>query len=129
MSRYSGFTRIASSFEPMEVRMAVAALEGAGFTFIAPGMQMTETLPMNSLAFGPMEIYVIDAEADDAAALLDAIAGGTVIPHDQRDLVDDPDDVVERPRKSWLGNLFGFMLAGVSSPLKGLSVDRRKRRD
>ncbi len=107
--------------------MAVAALEGAEFTIIAPGMQMTETLPMNSLAFGPMELYVIDEQADEAAALLSAIENGTVIPHDQRDLVEDPDDEIERPRKSWFGNLFGFLLAGVSSPLKGLSVDRKRR--
>lgn len=129
MSRYAGFTRIAASFEPMEIRMAVAALEGADITHIAPGMQTTDTLPMNSLAFGPMELYVIDAQADEATALLSAIESGTVIPHDQRDLVDDPDDTLERPRKSWLGNLFGFLLAGVSSPLKGLSVDRRQDRD
>lgn len=127
MSRYSGFTRVAASFEPMEIRMAVAALEGADFTIIAPGMQMTETLPMNSLAFGPMELYVIDEQAEDAAALLSAIENGTVIPHDQRDLVEDPDDVIEPPRKSWFGNLLGFLLAGVSSPLKGLSVDRKRR--
>ncbi len=131
MSRYPGFTRIASSFEPLEIRMAIAALEGANYTMIAPGMQMTDTLPMNSLAFGPMELYVIDAEADEASALLSAIETGTVIPHDQRDLVDDPDYTMERQQKGWLGNLFGFLLAGVSSPLKGLSVDKRaqKKRD
>lgn len=127
MSRYKGFTRVAASFDPMEIRMALAALEGADFTVIAPGMETTSTLPMNSLAFGPMEIYVLDPQYDDAAALLQAIAGGTVIAHDQRDLKDDPDDHLERPRKSWLGNLFGFLLAGVSSPLKGLSVERKKR--
>lgn len=127
MSRYNGFTRVAASFDPMEVRMALAALEGADFIVIAPGLETTSTLPMNSLAFGPLEIYVIDRQYDDAAALLEAIASGTIIPHDQRDLVEDPDDMVERPAKSWLGNLFGFMLAGVSSPLKGLSVDRKRR--
>lgn len=127
MSRYTGFTRVAASFDTMEIRMAVAALEGADFTVIAPGMQMTDTLPMNSLAFGPMEIYVIDHQADEAAALLEAIASGTVIPHDQRDLVEDPDDDIEPAGKSWIGNLFGFLLAGVSRPLKGLSVERRRR--
>lgn len=129
MSRYNGFTRVAASFDPMEIRMALAALEGAEFTVIAPGLETTSTLPMNSLAFGPLEIYVLDRQSDDAAALLDAIAGGTVIPHDQRDLTEDPEDVVERPRKSWLSNLFGFLLSGVSSPLKGLSVDRRRSKD
>ena len=127
MSRYHGFTRVAASFDPMEIRMALAALEGADFLVIAPGLETTSTLPMNSLAFGPLEIYVIDRQYDDAVALLDAIAGGTVIPHDQRDLVDDPDDTPEPRRKSWVSNLFGFLLAGVSAPLKGLSVERRKR--
>ncbi|OAN75173.1 hypothetical protein A8B78_16575 [Jannaschia sp. EhC01] len=127
MSRYTGFTRVAASFDTMEIRMAIAALEGADFTVIAPGMQMTDTLPMNALAFGPMEIYVIDPEADEAAALLQAIASGTVIPHDQRDLVEDHDDDRKAPRKSWISNLFGFLLAGVSAPLKGLSVDRKRR--
>ncbi|MBY4893987.1 hypothetical protein KUL25_14605 [Rhodobacteraceae bacterium N5(2021)] len=127
MSRYTGFTRVAASFDTMEIRMAVAALEGADFTVIAPGMQMTDTLPMNALAFGPMEIYVIDPEADEAAALLQAIASGTVIPHDQRDLVEDADDNRKARRKSWISNLFGFLLAGVSAPLKGLSVDRKRR--
>lgn len=125
--RYPGFTRVAASFDPMEIRMALAALEGAEFIVIAPGLETTSTLPMNALAFGPLEIYVIDRQYDDAAALLEAIATGTVIPHDQRDLVDDPDDDFEAPRKSWLSNLFGFLLAGVSSPLKGLSIERRKR--
>lgn len=127
MSRYHGFTRVAASFDPMEIRMALAALEGADFTVIAPGLETTSTLPMNSLAFGPLEIYVLDRQSDDAGAMLEAISRGTVIPHDQRDLVDDPEDDLERPRKSWLGNLFGFLLAGVSSPLKGLSVDRKRR--
>ena len=127
MSRYHGFTRVAASFDPMEIRMALAALEGADFLVIAPGLETTSTLPMNSLAFGPLEIYVIDRQYDDAVALLDAIAGGTVIPHDQRDLLDDPDDTSEPRRKSWVSNLFGFLLAGVSAPLKGLSVERRKR--
>lgn len=127
--RYPGFTRVAASFDPMEIRMALAALEGAEFTVIAPGLETTSTLPMNSLAFGPLEIYVIDHQYDDAAALLEAIAGGTIIPHDQRDLVDDPDDDFETPRKSWLSNVFGFLLAGVSSPLKGLSIERRRGRD
>ena len=125
--RYPGFTRVAASFDPMEIRMALAALDGAEFIVIAPGLETTSTLPMNALAFGPLEIYVIDRQYDDAAALLEAIATGTVIPHDQRDLVDDPDDDFEAPRKSWLSNLFGFLLAGVSSPLKGLSIERRKR--
>lgn len=129
MSRYQGFTRVAASFDPMEIRMALAALEGAEFIVIAPGLETTSTLPMNSLAFGPLEIYVIDRQYDDAVALLEAIAEGTIIPHDQRDLVDDPDDEEQPPRKSWFGNLFGFLLAGVSSPLKGLSVDKRARRD
>lgn len=127
MSRYHGFTRVAASFDPMEIRMALAALEGADFIVIAPGLETTSTLPMNSLAFGPLEIYVVDRQSDDAVALLQAISGGTVIPHDQRDLVDDPEDDLERPQKSWLGNLFGFLLAGVSSPLRGLSVDRKRR--
>lgn len=127
MSRYNGFTRVAASFDPMEIRMALAALEGADFMVIAPGLETTSTLPMNSLAFGPLEIYVVDRQSDDAVALLEAIASGTIIPHDQRDLLDDPDDLIERPSKSWLGNLFGFVLAGVSSPLKGLSVDRKRR--
>lgn len=129
MSRYNGFTRVAASFDPMEIRMALAALEGAEFIVIAPGLETTSTLPMNSLAFGPLEIYVIDRQYDDAVALLDAIAGGTIIPHDQRDLVEDPDDLPDPRPRSWFSNLFGFLLAGVSSPLKGLSVDRRKRRD
>lgn len=127
MSRYNGFTRVAASFDPMEIRMAVAALEGADFLIIAPGLETTSTLPMNSLAFGPLEIYVIDRQYDDAVALLDAIADGTVIPHDQRELVDEPDDITPPRRKSWISNVFGFLLAGVSSPLKGLSVERRKR--
>lgn len=127
MSRYNGFTRVAASFDPMEIRMALAALEGAEFIVIAPGLETTSTLPMNSLAFGPLEIYVIDRQYDDAIALLEAIASGTIIPHDQRDLVDDPSDAIEPPRKGWFSNLFGFLLAGVSSPLKGLSVERRKR--
>lgn len=127
MSRYHGFTRVAASFDPMEIRMALAALEGAEFIVIAPGLETTSTLPMNSLAFGPLEIYVVDRQSDDAVALLQAISGGTVIPHDQRDLVDDPEDDLERPQKSWLGNLFGFLLAGVSSPLRGLSVDCKRR--
>lgn len=130
--RYPGFTRVAASFDPMEIRMALAALDGADFTVIAPGLETTSTLPMNALAFGPLEIYVIDHQHDDAVALLEAIETGTIIPHDQRDLVDDPDDTrgddpSEPPRKSWVSNLFGFLLAGVSSPLKGLSVERRKR--
>ncbi|GAB5449377.1 hypothetical protein [Gymnodinialimonas sp.] len=127
MSRYHGFTRVAASFDPMEIRMALAALEGADFLVIAPGLETTSTLPMNALAFGPLEIYVVDRQYDDAVALLEAIARGTVIPHDQRDLIEDPEDDVAPPRKSWLSNLFGFLLAGVSSPLKGLSVERRKR--
>lgn len=127
MTRYPGFTRVAASFDPMEIRMALAALEGADFTVIAPGLETTSTLPMNALAFGPLEIYVIDRQYDDAIALLEAIETGTIIPHDQRDLVDDPEDDFEPPRKGWISNLFGFLLAGVSSPLKGLSVERRKR--
>lgn len=130
MSRYTGFSRVAASFDPMEIRMALAALEGADFTVIAPGLQTTSTLPMNALAFGPLEIYVINHEADEAAALLQAIATGTVIPHDQRDLVEDPedpDDSMTPPRKSWLANLFGFILSGVSSPLKGLTIEKRTK--
>lgn len=130
MSRFKGFTRIATSFEPTEIRMAVAALEGAGYITIAPGLQITDTLPMNSLAFGPLEVYVPDDDAETARALLEAIASGTVIPHDQRDLVDDPDDPGPPPRQqSWLGNVFGYVLAGVSRPLKGLSVDRKRPKD
>lgn len=127
MSRYKGFTRVAASFEPLEIRMALAALEGANFTVIAPGMETTSTLPMNSLAFGPLEIYVIDRQSDDAVALLQAIATGTIIPHDQRDLIEDSGDAPEPKRKSRLAHLFGFLLAGVSSPLKGLSVERKRR--
>jgi hypothetical protein len=129
LSRYHGFTRVAASFDPMEIRMALAALEGAEFLTIAPGLETTATLPMNSLAFGPLEIYVIDRQYDDAIALLEAISRGTVIPHAQRDLVDDPEDDHQRPRKSWIGTLFGFALAGISAPLKGLSVEKRSRRD
>lgn len=131
MSRFNGFTRVAASFDPMEIRMALAALEGAEFAVIAPGLETTSTLPMNSLAFGPLEIYVLDRQYDDAVALLEAIAEGTIIPHDQRDLVDDPEDDYQTPRKGWFSNLFGFLLAGVSSPLKGLSVEKRapRRRD
>lgn len=127
MSRFKGFARIASSFDPMEIRMAVTALEGAGFITMTPGLQTTETLPMNSLAFGPVEVYVPAEDAEEAVALLEAIASGTVIPHDQRDLREDIDHPVPVRRAGWLGNLFGFLLAGVSSPIKGLSVDRRPK--
>lgn len=127
MSRYTGFTRIASSFDPMEIRLALAALEGADIIHIPPPMQLTHTLPMNSLAYGAMEIHVADAQADEAAALLQAIAAGTVIPHDQRDLVEDPQDVDAPPSKGVFAYIFGFFLSGVSSPLRGLLVNRKPK--
>ena len=49
MSRFKGFTRIAASFDPIEIRLAFTALDGAGFTTITPNLRITETLPMNPL--------------------------------------------------------------------------------
>ncbi|WP_224816354.1 putative signal transducing protein [Hasllibacter sp. MH4015] len=131
MSRFKGFTRVAASFEPTEIRMAKTALEGAGFTVITPGMQTSETIPYASLALGPMEVLVPDADAEEAKALLQAIANGTVINHAPDGMWDDEDDTPEAAptrKRGWLGNLLGFLLAGVSSPLRGLSVDKRKDR-
>ncbi len=132
MSRFKGFVRIASSYDLMEVRMAVAALEGADILAIAPGTELSNTLPHASLAFGPMEIHVPADKADEAAALLNAVAAGTVIPHDQRDLVEDPDDPPEPLRTDAtigdkIRNLLGFVVGGVSQPLKGLLVEKRNR--
>ena len=131
MSRFKGFTRVASSYEPGEARLAVTALEGAGFHPITTGMQTTDTLPMNSLAFGPIEVMVPDADADEAAALLEAIANGTVINHAPLYAngvePDDPQVEEDSPRKGWLAHILGFLVAGVSSPLKGLSVDRKTK--
>ncbi len=131
MSRFKGFTRVATSFEATEIRMAKTALDGAGFTVITPGMQTSETIPYASLALGPMEVLVPDAEAEEAKALLQAIANGTVINHAPGETWADeePDEAAPPRRRGWIGNLFGFLLAGVSQPLKGLSVDRRTPRD
>lgn len=81
-----------------------------------------------------MEVLVPDAQADEAASLLRAVADGTVIPHDQRDLDEDEGAIpaaleVTPTIGDKLKNLLGFLIAGVSSPLKGLSIDRNQRKD
>ncbi|MEJ6390198.1 hypothetical protein [Gymnodinialimonas ulvae] len=138
MAKFKGFVRVASSFNLMEIRMAVAALEGADILTIAPGTELSNTMPHASLAFGPLEIHVPRDKADEAAALLNAVATGTVIPHDQRDLIEDaPDDEHGDGREPLrsdasigdkIRNLLGFALGGVSQPLKGMLVERRERR-
>ncbi|MBF9042733.1 hypothetical protein HKCCE4037_05315 [Rhodobacterales bacterium HKCCE4037] len=131
MARFKGFVRVASSYDLMDIRMAVAALEGADIMAITPGVELGNTMPYASLALGAMEIHVPEAQADEAAALLNAIAAGTVIPHDQRDLIDD--DPAPLQRETTIGdklrNLFGFLVGGVSQPLKGVLVEKRRRDD
>ncbi|MEP4708440.1 MAG: hypothetical protein ABJ007_00815 [Pseudophaeobacter sp.] len=129
MSRFKGFTRIAASFDPMEIRLAVTALKGAGFTTITPSLRMTETMPMNSLAFGPLEIYVPDGDAENSMSLLEAVADGTMITYDTPDLQgEDPEAPIVK-RKGLFMNLLAFFLVGISNPLRGLSVERRARQD
>lgn len=135
MAKFKGFVRIASSYNLMEIRMAVAALEGADILAIAPGTELSNTMPHASLAFGPLEIHVPADKADEAAALLNAVAAGTVIPHDQRDLMEEVAEDPPAPLRSEasigdkIRNLLGFVIGGVSQPLRGVLVERRKRQD
>lgn len=135
MAKFKGFVRIASSYNLMEIRMAVAALDGADILAIAPGTELSNTMPHASLAFGPLEIHVPAEKADEAAALLNAVAAGTVIPHDQRDLMEEEAGEPPAPLRSEasigdkIRNLLGFVIGGVSQPLKGVLVEKRKRRD
>lgn len=130
MSRFKGFVRVASSYDLMDIRMAVAALEGADIVTISPGTELGNTMPHASLALGPLEIYVPEENADEAAALLNAVAAGTVIPHDQRDLVEDEAEPLTRNATigDKIRNLLGFVVGGVSHPIKGVLVDRRSRK-
>ena len=132
MSRFKGFVRVASSYDLMDVRMAVAALEGADILTISPGTELGNTMPHASLALGPLEIYVPKDRADEAAALLNAVAAGTVIPHDQRDLVEDEPETEPLTTAPSIGdkirNLLGFMVGGVSQPIKGVLVDKRSKK-
>jgi hypothetical protein len=130
MSRFKGFVRVASSYDLMDIRMAVAALEGADILTISPGMELSNTMPHASLALGPLEIYVPEERADEAAALLNAVAAGTVIPHDQRDLVEEDFEPISRSTSigDKIRNLLGFMVGGVSQPIKGVLVDRRSKK-
>lgn len=129
MSRFKGFVRIAASFDPTDIRLAVMALEGAGFTTITPGLRMTETMPMNSLAFGPLEIHVPDGDAENAKGLLTAIADGTMTTDAVPEVLSEGPEAPPVKREGLLMNLFAFFLAGVSFPLRGLSVEPRTRRD
>lgn len=122
MSRFTGFTRIAASFDPMEIRLAVMVLDGAGFITIAPNLRMTETVPAHSLAFGPLELYVPDADAQSARILLEATAAGPIP-------TDAMPDAPPAQRKGRIMQLLAFLLAGMSFPLTGLSVERRARDD
>lgn len=130
MSRFKGFVRVASSYDLMDIRMAVAALEGADIVTISPGTELGNTMPYASLALGPLEIYVPEDNADEAAALLNAVAAGTVIPHDQRDLAEDEAEPLtgQATIGDKIRNLLGFVVAGVSQPIKGVLVDRRSRK-
>lgn len=129
MSRFRGFSRVASGFDPTEIRMTVAALEGAGFTVLTPGVRLNDTLPHISLAFGPVEVLVPEHDAEEARALLHAIADGHVRTVGETDVFEVQDEPQPRPvrRPGWIGNLLGFVIAGVSRPLKGVSVDRARQ--
>lgn len=132
MSRFKGFTRIADSFDPMDIRLAVMALQGAGFTTITPNFRLTETMPMHSLAFGPLEVYVPDADAENATALLEAIADGTMTAEAMPNVQDDVPEAPPVRRKGFfmhLVHLLAFLMAGISFPLRGLSIERRTRDD
>ena len=130
MSKFKGFSRIATSYDANEVRMAVAALEGADILAITPGMQLNSVMPHFSLAMGPVEIHVPEELADEATELLNAIAEGSVVAEDQEE-----QDWEQEPIRSEatigdkIRNLLGFAVGGVSQPLKGLSVDKRDAKD
>ena len=68
------FLRIAEGFDTLALTLAVTGLEGAGFTVLTPGRHLDSVLPNTSAALGPVPILVPEAEAQEAAAFLCAIA-------------------------------------------------------
>jgi hypothetical protein len=126
MTTIKGFQRVASAYDANEVRLAVTALEGAGYIAITPGLILNHVTPHRSFAFGPIPILVPEADAESARALLRSIQSGSMgvldpAPADpEEDEVDLPQD-----RTLWRKVLdaVGFGLAGVSHPRDRLSVD------
>ncbi|MDT0684249.1 hypothetical protein RM543_16310 [Roseicyclus sp. F158] len=134
MSGFTGFARVASAYDPLEVTMAVALLEGASFTVLTPGLNLHQVVPMNAMAFGPIPILVPDAEAEAARSLLEATRpGGCEGPGDGAEGAAGGDagesgDPRLRGLRSRLVDLVFFAMSGLSFPRDRLSVDGRLRR-
>ena len=134
MTTIKGFRRIASALDPGEVRLAVTALEGAGYVAITPGLILNQVAPHRALAFGPIPILVPEADAETARAFLRSIQTGTMTVLDDEAAAADPDeDEIALPQDSTLWrkvlDAIGFGLAGVSHPRDRLSVDDPPPRD
>ncbi|WP_116087632.1 putative signal transducing protein [Tropicimonas sp. IMCC34011] len=134
MSGFTGFARVASAYDPLEVTMAVALLEGAGFTVLTPGLNLHQVVPMNAMAFGPIPILVPDAEAEAARSLLEATRpGGSEGPGDGAEEAAEMDASEcgePRPKglRSKIVDLISFAMSGLSFPRDRLSVDGRSKR-
>lgn len=68
------FLRIAEGFDTLAVTLAVTGLEGAGFIVLTPGRHLDSVLPNTAAALGAVPILVPEAQAEDAAAFLRAVA-------------------------------------------------------
>ncbi len=131
MTTIRGFERIASAFDPMEVGLAVTALEGAGYIAITPGLRINQVIPHSSLALGPIPILVPQADAETARALLRSIQTGSMEVLDHQ-APDPEEDEIELPedRSAWskVLDVLGFGIAGVSHPRDRLSIDGKAQR-
>lgn len=133
MTTIKGFQRVASAYDANEIRLAVTALEGAGYIAITPGLILNHMAPQRSFAFGPIPILVPEADAETARALLRSIQTGTMtVLEDAPFGPEEDEDEVALPadRTLWrkLLDALGFGLAGVSHPRDRFSVDDPPRR-
>ncbi|RVV96500.1 hypothetical protein EKE94_18360 [Mesobaculum littorinae] len=127
MTSIKGFERVASAFDPIEVSLMVALLEGAGYVVLTPGLALHQTIPQNSFAFGPVPILVPVGDASNARALLQAT---------QTEATNGPDACSEAPetkksaplenRSVWrkVLDILIFAIAGVSHPRDRVTIDQ-----
>ena len=100
-----GFRCVAQGRGALEVRLALAALEGAGIPALAPALTATATWGTGTLRGASIAIFVPDARADEAIALLQAIDAGQVISHAPAEAEVDAKASPRRgwPRGFWIG--------------------------
>lgn len=130
MTTITGFQRVASAYDPTEVLLAVALLQGAGFVVLTPGLPLNQVASHYSIAYGPVAIFVPEADADDARALLHAAQSDTLEvagPAETSGAVEASEPRKQRALRRKLLDLAGFVISGISHPRDRLSIDGSRR--